>query len=150
MQVAEVVVRVKWGRIPILGRLVSRLRRSVLQEVAQTAVRIMKEEAPVRTGRLRASIRAEIEDTEARIGPTVDYAKYVICWTRPSPGRYVPAIGKRLVNPRFFHAKSGKVLMRDIGMHPGTPANPFVEKTCEKLKQVLPRLLETEVKTWLQ
>ena len=147
---AEIVVRVKWGKLPILGRLVAHMKRDTLKKTVDLIYETMKQEAPVHTGRLRDSIRVEWSESEARIGPTVPYAKYVICWTRPSPGRYVPKIGKRLVNPRFYHARSGKILPRDIGMHPGTPANPFVERTYRKIIKQLPRLLEAEVEAWLR
>ena len=57
-----------------------------------------KKLCPVDTGRLRNSIthQAESWDTEL-IGTNVEYAPYVEFGHHQEPGRYVPAIGKRLV-----------------------------------------------------
>ena len=54
--------------------------------------------APVKTGNLKNSITHEQEsnDTEV-IGSTVFYAPYVELGHHQEPGRYVPAIKKRLV-----------------------------------------------------
>jgi phage gpG-like protein len=50
------------------------------------------------TGRLRSSIQYQmISDNEAFVGSNVDYAPYVEFGHAQTPGRYVPAIGKRLV-----------------------------------------------------
>lgn len=53
---------------------------------------------PVDTGNLRNSIthQREGDDTEL-IGTAVEYAPYVEIGHHQTPGRYVPAIGKRLV-----------------------------------------------------
>jgi len=77
--------------------------------------------APVRTGRLRASIIIERQPDKVLIGPTVDYAPYVIRGTRPSPGRYVPAIERRLVDPEH----------PSFGTHPGIAPNPFLEQAAD-------------------
>jgi len=59
-----------------------------------------KEYCPVDTGRLRNSIRHGLspskENTEL-IGSNVEYAPYVELGHAQRPGRYVPAIGRRLV-----------------------------------------------------
>lgn len=82
---------------------------SVLNAVAEAKARALeicggkaesyaKMECPTRTGRLKNSIthRQEDENTEA-IGTNVEYAPYVELGHMQEPGRYVPAIGKRLV-----------------------------------------------------
>ena len=57
-----------------------------------------KKLCPVDTGNLRNSIthQREGDDTEL-IGTAVEYAPYVEIGHHQEPGRYVPAIGKRLV-----------------------------------------------------
>ena len=57
-----------------------------------------KKLCPVDTGNLRNSIthQREGDDTEL-IGTSVEYAPYVEFGHHQTPGRYVPAIGKRLV-----------------------------------------------------
>ena len=55
-------------------------------------------------------------------------AVFVNDGTRPSPGRYVPAIGKRLVSGRRRTKKSGVVQNVNIGMHPGIRATHFFER----------------------
>lgn len=57
-----------------------------------------KKLCPVDTGNLRNSIthQREGDDTEL-IGTSVEYAPYVEIGHHQEPGRYVPAIGKRLV-----------------------------------------------------
>lgn len=56
-----------------------------------------KKACPVDTGRLRSSITHQVEGSTVRIGTNVEYAPYVELGHRQQPGRYVPAIGKRLV-----------------------------------------------------
>jgi hypothetical protein len=55
----------------------------------------------------------------------VDYAPIIDGYgrTRASPGRYVPAIGKRLVDPS----------KGDIGWHPGSRKTPFSQRTYDRL-----------------
>lgn len=63
-----------------------------------TAEGYAKQLCPVNTGVLRNSISHEQrnENTEA-VGTNVTYAPYVEFGHNQEPGRYVPAIGKRLV-----------------------------------------------------
>jgi len=91
----------------------------ILVEMATHGFHFMQSIAPYRTGRLKSSIQVKVGDMEATVGPTVDYAPYLEYGTRASPGRYVPAIGKRLVNPAH----------PSFGMHPGIKPQPFVEPT---------------------
>jgi len=108
---------------------VVRLRDKVqlfLDKVATLAKEYMREEAPCRTGRLRDSITIFTpSETERVVRPTAEHAVYVHFGTKPSPGRYVPAIGRRLVRGR---AGKGK-----IGTHPGIKPNPFVRRAYERL-----------------
>lgn len=57
-----------------------------------------KKKCPVDTGNLRNSITHQMEgDKTVAIGTPVEYAPYVEFGHHQQPGRYVPAIGKRLV-----------------------------------------------------
>ena len=98
----------------------------LFEKIANKTLRIMREEAPVNTGRLKASIAVKSKNKHAggrdrrfsaSVGPSVSYANYVSKGTSPSPGRFVPAIKKRV----------------RTGMHPGTPANNFVSRTRDKV-----------------
>ena len=101
-------------------------------KILNDGVRIMKQEAPRRSGDLRRSIRIKTKTTSggkrdkryhARIGANVRYAQFVERGTSPSPGRFIPAIEKRI----------------RTGMHPGTPANPYVMRTTKRLNEVADR-----------
>lgn len=69
-----------------------------LEIIGGTAEGYAKQKCPVREGRLRGSITHTriSEDTES-IGTDVEYAAPVELGHNQQPGRYVPAIGKRLV-----------------------------------------------------
>lgn len=115
---------------------VLRIRDDAVPTFADRAVQLEEEEAPKRSGYLASSVEAIGDKNETFVRPTADHAKYVISGTRESPGRYVPAIGKRLVNPK-----------RNIGTHSGMKANPFVERAFERLlgesQQILERLVRS-------
>lgn len=72
--------------------------RSALEICGGTAEGHAKERCPVQSGNLRNSISHEPrgDDTEA-IGTNIEYAPFVEFGHNQEPGRYVPAIGKRLV-----------------------------------------------------
>jgi HK97 gp10 family phage protein len=103
------------------------------------AERRMKENAPVRTGKLRDSIRilsyqkkqaGDQQIITASIGPTAPYADFVETGTKSSPGRFIywPGHG----NPPFGVRRKKE----PRGRHPGTPKQPFVQKTADELNQV--------------
>lgn len=81
---------------------IQRAKDNALEIVGGTAERYVKENLTrnhsVKTDVLRGSIAHEQrdEDTEA-ISTNVEYAPYVEFGHNQEPGRYVPAIGKRLV-----------------------------------------------------
>ena len=98
----------------------------LFEKIARKTIRIMREEAPVKTGKLKASISIKKKDKasggrdrrfSASVGPSVRYANYVSRGTGPSPGRFVYAIKKRV---------------RD-GIHPGTPVNNFISRTRDRV-----------------
>ena len=66
---------------------------------------------PVKTGNLKNSRIREVHGNTGSVIVTADYARYVNDGTGPSPGRYVPAIGKRI----------------RTGMHPGIKGQHYAE-----------------------
>lgn len=83
----------------------------------------IRDEAPKgATGALKDSVRIETMHDKRRVIVDSPYGVAVNEGTKPSPGRYVPAIGKRIKS----------------GMHPGTRANPFFDRA---VGYVTPRIL---------
>lgn len=76
---------------------VSAAKQRALEICGGKAESYAKMRCPTKTGRLKNSIthKQEDENTEL-IGTNVEYAPYVELGHRQQPGRYVPAIGKRL------------------------------------------------------
>lgn len=70
----------------------------------------VKANAPIRDGHLVNSVGSKVGGTEGEVFVGADYAPYVEFGHAQQPGRYVPAIGKRLVRdfvpgkPFFFPA----------------------------------------------
>ena len=71
----------------------------ILETMGLVAEGYAKRLCPVDTGNLRNSIThdSDMSDHSSVIGTNVEYGKYVELGHRQDPGRYVPAIGKRLV-----------------------------------------------------
>lgn len=90
-------IRVISHRAEVLSA-VAQAKKRALEICGEKAETYAKNLCPVKTGHLKKSITHEQtdEDTEA-IGTVVVYAPYVELGHRQTPGRYVPAIGKRLV-----------------------------------------------------
>lgn len=70
--------------------------RKAAKMIGMQAERNVKALTPVDSGRLRGSITHESDSNTAYIGTNVKYAPYVEFGHHQTPGRYVPAIGKRL------------------------------------------------------
>lgn len=85
--------------------------------------------APVQTGNLKNSMTSEVSQQEKAvyIGTAVEYAPYVEFGHHQEVGRYVPAIGKRLV--REF-----------------VPAQPFLKPAIESHLDEYKHILESELK----
>ena len=95
----------------------------VHEGVSMFVEEILSEEVPEGpSGDLRASIQILRDGNHIRIAPMADYAVFVLRGTNPSLGRYVPELGARISAWR-----SG------AGVHPGTPSNPFFERTINRL-----------------
>lgn len=100
-------------------------RKQSLDSGARALKDSLAEEAPDQTGRLVRSIMWTGSGDRRTIAITAPYARRIVQGTSPSPGRYVPALGRRL--------KSGSG--RKIGMHPGTRANDFVSRGVAKAEE---------------
>ena len=85
--------------------------------------------APVQTGNLKGSMESEVNQQEKAvyIGTAVEYAPYVEFGHHQEVGRYVPAIGARLV--REF-----------------VPAQPFLKPAIQNHLDEYKNILETELK----
>lgn len=75
-----------------------RLRLS-MQRIGLHAVGLAKKETPVISGLLRANWATRIDGTWIIIENLTQYAAAVNYGHRQEAGRYIPAIGKRLVRP---------------------------------------------------
>ncbi len=102
----------------------------------------MEEEAPVgRSKRLGESIRTVIGDGLISVWPDIWYAKFVNDGTNPSEGAFVGAI-------RPFSPQSGYLGGRvRHGMHKGTPANPFINRTYNRLLDEMDDFLDRYVES---
>lgn len=100
--------------------------KRIIQQIENKVLRILRREAPVRSGKFKQSIK-KIESVQRQnqgdfrgfvlIGPTVLYSKFVVRKTRPSQGTYVPVLDARI---RF-------------GRHPGTRANNFISRNMPRI-----------------
>jgi len=106
------------------------------KEILDTSAEMLRDaivdEAP---GSIKDTVVIEATGDTRRVVVESPHAVFVNDGTRPSPGRYVPAIGKRLVATTrvMFGVKrlpSGVRVMqtRNIGMHPGTKATHFFDR----------------------
>lgn len=102
---------------------------NALQIVGNKAADYAAGLAPVKTGNLKNSISAEVNESEKAvyIGTNVDYAASIEFGHHQEVGRYVPAIGKRLVN-EFV------------------PAKPFIKPAMVNNLEEYKHILENELK----
>jgi len=113
-------------------RFISNEEKGLFIKLGKMGEKKMKQLVPVKTGRLRNSVRAQIKQTGSGgvdgrssiiIGSTgVPYARYQNDGTRPSFGRYIPRLGKR---------------SKTVGMHPGFQGHHFIEETEEFINSVV-------------
>jgi len=107
--------------------------KEVVKKGCLRGTRHMKKEAPVDKGQGRSGITYDISGygMSGRIHPTHKHMVYQARGTRASDGRYVPAIKKRLVNPK-------------IGRHPGIKPNRYHERAKRLLEEDMPGIIEAE------
>lgn len=98
MAIKSITISLQSSNIPQIRSKVDEACKRALEICGGKGESYAKANCPVQTGNLRNSIthRAEGDKTMA-IGTSVFYAPYVEYGHHQQPGRYVPAIGKRLV-----------------------------------------------------
>jgi len=94
--------------------------RDIIRQSPKAVQRRSKQFAPVQSGRLRTDIQSEVieNDMMGRVYNDVTYAIYVHEGTRPSPGRYVPAINARV----------------KTGMHPGQRPQQYMRQALDYVR----------------
>ena len=120
--------------------------RTLMEKSADFAAKVFKESVPVRTGRLRNSIRV-MKKTSSRgfadlrygieIGTPLNYYRFIDQGTRASPGRYVPFLGKRLI------AEQG-----GFGFHPGIKAQNITTSVQARVERDIGVNLEKTLRSW--
>lgn len=93
----------------------------------------MQRRAPVKTGKMKRSIRKTVSGFQAVIEPTVPYAIHVEEGTAPHIIRASKAKALR------FEA-AGEIVFCKLVHHPGTKPQPFVRETAEETRRQLPQL----------
>jgi hypothetical protein len=115
------------------------LIKRIIKEAGYGVESIMKKKVPVKSGRLKSSIATEIQNAgfTVIIAPHTKYAQAINYGLPPSPGRYVPAIGKRLI-------PSGR------GMWPGFKGRRYIEKTKAQMEGVINKLTDAVIREWFE
>lgn len=112
-----------------------------IRKLEQDALKIVKRNTPVRTGRLRDSFRSNRTVRKSPLFGLVEvfsnliYARFIDEGTGPSVGRYVPQIDRRLSISR-------------IGTHPGVRATNYLGKSEQQvfaLANKIPKRLQFSV-----
>jgi len=157
----EVIIDPVRDEIYALPRRLWKLRKHILWHIALEGERIMKEEAPYRTGMLHDSIWFDVDGIRGivKLGAAAKHALYVEKGTRPSRGRYVPIIGKRLTGRTmrrvrreyiirrgriveiWRRVKTGRFVRDPLGWHPGIKPNPYLTRTYLRLADEIQELL---------
>lgn len=124
-----------------LNRQMTNASRSELREASRQVVNRAKVLAPVRTGRLRSSIRAEPPRIfslrgSVTVGSDLEYAAFVNDGTprhfiRPRGGRSARGNSKRPGMLRFV--VGGRVVFARVVDHPGTKPNPFLDRALREV-----------------
>lgn len=118
------------GRFQRASNELKAAQRDEMRDMGRTIVRVLQEEAPVRTGRLRRGIRfrtyQRLKDTELRITSEAPYTELVI------RGRG-PVVAKRAKALRFEPGPpgSGFIFRKRVGP---AKANPFQKRAFAKLQ----------------
>jgi len=109
-----------------------------LDRVADRLAEEMRERAPVRTGRLRDSIKVVRIGQVRFVGPTVPYAPYVEFGTRP-----------HIIRPRRARAlrfeMEGRTVFAMYVRHPGFRGRFFVRRSIKAVMREIPDLFAREV-----
>lgn len=114
-----------------LNRVMTNASREELREASRQVVNRAKVLAPVRTGRLRSSIRAEPPRIfslrgSVKVGSDLEYAAFVNDGTRPH------TIRPRTKQVLRFQV-GGRVVFAKVVNHPGARANPFLDRALREV-----------------
>ena len=116
----------------------ARMYSAGLKIAANEIYRIMKEEVPVgkglgatKKGNLKRSIVKNVQGLEAIIGPNLQQAPYAI-FVHEGTRAHV-------ITPRFKKALFWKGALHPVKKvnHPGTAANPFVQRTAKRAEPIV-------------
>lgn len=117
--------------------------RAGLSRAIKTSVNIirpiMQRNAPFASGKLRKNIQSVASGLEGRVGPNLrvtPYALFVEKGTKPHEIR--PRTKQALFWPGARHP------VKRV-MHPGTKANPFVEKTVKEIETPVQRIFGNQI-----
>ena len=112
------------------------LQRALMKSAFEVERR-SKQEAPVRTTRLRSSISSDVQPLKAVIAPHVKYAFYVHEGTDP-----------HVIRPKRKRALFWKGAAHPVQsvMHPGTKANPFMKRGFRRAEPRVERFFETALR----
>jgi hypothetical protein len=105
------------------------LQKAIVKSTAILAEKTVPGNVPWVTGTLARSFDpAQIERLLARWFPRVEYARGVQFGMDPSPGRFVPGLGKSGKGARLVNTvtKTGK--QKDIGIWPGFKGRHYMEQ----------------------
>jgi hypothetical protein len=133
---SEVIIEIDTHRWDIkeqtLRRALNAFPEKAIEGASLIVFNTLKPNTPVRTGRLQASETRQVFGKRAIIRTNTGYGKFVDEGIGPSPGRYVPAIGKRIRS----------------GTHPGFPGRHFKDKTLQisypRIKDFIQNLAQSE------
>jgi len=104
---------------------------------------IEKKEAPVDKAQLRRTIDMSYRPITATVGPTVEYAKFVVKGTRPH------LITPRRAKALRYKTRTGQWVFAKRVRHPGTRANDFVGRAYLKSIKPVTRLFSKMVENFL-
>lgn len=123
-----------------LSVLAERLRPEVAQKLverlADVALYSAFFEAPWRTGYLAQSLVKEVGDLEASVSPLAPYAVYVEYGTAPHEIRPVRA------SVLCFEGPKGGLVFTRLVNHPGTRANPFMQRAADETAKQAPEVFD--------
>lgn len=124
------------------------LTRDLVDKVAEFTQLTWQMAVPVRTGKLRASIGIKSKkttkgSTDMRslilVASDSPYYDFVDRGAKESAGRYVPFLGKRLINVE------GRA---DFGFHPGQEAQNITNKVQHRVEKKLSTEVDKSLRTW--
>lgn len=117
--------------------------KTALRDSIRTAVfvirPIMRQEAPVRSGKLSRNIYAKVEGMRGEVGPNLEATKYAFFVHQGTkPYTIYPKRKKALYWKGALHP------VRKVN-HPGIKANPFVDRTASKVGKPVEKIFQNAI-----